>query len=668
MSNDTNNNPNLLYTEKGPSLKSQFNDFFKQFPHHSLEYTKSIFPIRNWIGRYNLTWLYGDLIAGFTVGAVVIPQAMGFANIVGIPVEYGLYSSFVGMALYCLFATSKDMTIGPTAVMSIILAQTIPRVKADYGDTDFPYLSTDITTTICFFSGIISLAIGLFRLGWLFNFIPGPVIAGYISASVITISIGQLPNLFGITGVETRLNPPYRILIDFCAGLPRTKSDVAIGLISLAFLYAVKYGCAYGEKRSTKYKKVFFFCGILRVVKKVPRGLNHVKVPNFEPQLVNAVFKSIHIIVLISLLEHISIAKSFGRINDYKVQPSQEIIAIGITNVIGSFLGAITATGSFSRSALKSRAGVRTPLSGVSSATLVILALYVLTPAFFYIPQAALSAVIIQAVMVLLSRPSYIKTLYYVEFWDLVVFAIAIVVSMFSTLDNGIFASWGFSFLVLLARMARPRVDTLGRLALATFNRKSDRSDDSIPKYAFVPLEDPSFTTVETPPEGIVIFRFTESLTFPNSNYIDDSIVEYIELHTRRLYKRAVKKDDQPWNETDGLVDAAENEKLSPLRAVIYDFSAISYVDTSGFQALIDVRKAVNKHAAREVEYHFVNILDERVQNALIRADFGRQIPIITESINEKTENNIEEGIEFPKTNKRFFHLTIEEAIVEAQS
>ncbi|RGB43124.1 sulfate transporter N-terminal domain with GLY motif-domain-containing protein [Rhizophagus diaphanus] len=614
MSNDTNNNPNLLYTEKGPCLKSQFNDFFKQFPHHSLEYTKSIFPIRNWIGRYNLTWLYGDLIAGFTVGAVVIPQAMGFASIVGIPVEYGLYSSFVGMTLYCLFATSKDMTIGPTAVMSIILAQTIPRVKADYGDTDFPYLSTDITTTLCFFSGIISLAIGLFRLGWLFNFIPGPVIAGYISASVITISIGQLPNLFGITGVETRLNPPYRILIDFCAGLPRTKSDVAIGLLSLAFLYAVKYGCAYGEKRSTKYKKVFFFCSILRVVKKVPRGLNHIKVPNFESQLVNAVFKSIHIIVLISLLEHISIAKSFGRINDYKVQPSQEIIAIGITNIIGCFLGAITATGSFSRSALKSRA---------------------------------------ECIILIV--------------WDLVVFAIAIVVSMFSTLDNGIFASWGFSFLVLLARMARPRVDTLGRLALATFNRKSVKSDDSIPKYAFVPLEDPSFTTVETPPEGIVIFRFTESLTFPNSNYIDDRIVEYIELHTRRLYKRAVKKDDQPWNETDGLVDAAENEKLSPLRAVIYDFSAISYVDTSGFQALIDVRKAVNKHAAREVEYHFVNILDERVQNALVRADFGRQLPTITESINEKTENNIEEGIEFPKT-KRFFHLTIEEAIVEAQS
>jgi sodium-independent sulfate anion transporter 11 len=110
--------------------------------------------------------------------------------------------------------------------------------------------------------------------------------------------------------------------------------------------------------------------------------------------------------------------------------------------------------------------------------------------------------------------------------------------------QNGIFASWGFSFLVLLIRIARPRVDALGRLALATFNRKSDKLDDSIPKYAFVSLEDPSFTAVETPPEGIVIFRFTESLTFPNSSYIDDNIVEYVQLNTRRLYKRAVKKGD----------------------------------------------------------------------------------------------------------------------------
>lgn len=110
--------------------------------------------------------------------------------------------------------------------------------------------------------------------------------------------------------------------------------------------------------------------------------------------------------------------------------------------------------------------------------------------------------------------------------------------------QNGIFASWGFSFLVLLVRIARPRVDTLGRLALASFNRKSNKSDDFIPKYAFVPLENPSFTAVETPSEGIVIFRFTESLTFPNSSYVDDIIVEYVELRTRRLYKRAVKKGD----------------------------------------------------------------------------------------------------------------------------
>jgi solute carrier family 26 (sodium-independent sulfate anion transporter), member 11 len=168
MSDDS----NLLYTQRGPSLKSKVNNFFGNFPHHVQEYFLSLFPIRVWILRYNLTWLYRDLIAGVTVGCVIIPQAMGFANIIGVPVQYGLYASFVGMFIYSFFATAKDMTIGPTAVMSLTLAQAIPRVKAYYGE-DFPYTDPDIITSICFFSGIISLIVGFFRLGWIFNLIPG---------------------------------------------------------------------------------------------------------------------------------------------------------------------------------------------------------------------------------------------------------------------------------------------------------------------------------------------------------------------------------------------------------------------------------------------------------------------------------------------------------------
>ncbi|CAG8527587.1 9435_t:CDS:2 [Diversispora eburnea] len=675
MSND---NSNLLYTRKRPSFASEVKDVFQNFPHYSLEYIKSIFPIKDWIGRYNLTWFTGDLIAGLTVGAVIIPQAMGFATIIGIPVEYGLYSSFVGMLIYCIFATAKDMTIGPTAVMSLILAQNIPKILEDYSGT-IKYSKTEVATCICLFSGVFSLVIGFLRLGWVFNYIPGPVISGYITASVITISIGQLPNLFGITGVETRTNPPYRVLIDFFAAIGRTKIDAAIGLVSLAFLYAVKIGCSYGGKRFPKYKKFLFFTSILRyivcilvttliawlllkdkkekafqirVVKTVPRGLKHIKVPPLETELVGSRYYIL-------------------------VNPSQEIIAIGITNVIGCFLGSVTATGSFSRSALKSKTGVRTPFAGVFSALFVLLALYVLTPAFYYIPQAALAAIIIQAVLVLLVSPSYIKMLYQVQIWDLAVFAVAIIVSMVNTLDNGILASWGFAILIILIRIGRPHVDALGQLVLTTFGGKDN------PKHAYVPLDHPSFTTVANPPDGIIIFRFKESITFPNATFIDDAIVDYVRLNTRRMYQMAVKKGDQPWNENYNL---PRNEKLPELRAIIFDCSAVALIDSSGLQSLLDVKKSVNKHSARNVEYHFANILEEHVQNALLNAGFGvpetspdqfshksgANIEIIEEN-NEKRideENNINHipAVISVTSKKRFFHFTIEEAILAAQN
>jgi len=209
-------------------------------------------------------------------------------------------------------------------------------------------------------------------------------------------------------------------------------------------------------------------------------------------------------------------------------------------------------------------------------------------------------------------------------------------------------------------------VDALGRLALTP---RSTKSDEVIPKYAFVPLGNPSFTAAKAPPEGILIFRFTEALTFPNSVYIDDELVKYTEQNTRRMYKRPENKGDQPWNESDEMIDPAKSAMLPQLRAVIYDFSAVSIIDSSGFQALLDIKRAINKHAAYDVEYHFVNILDERVQFALVKAGFGQQTSVT--KIDEKTEETIENGKSDETsiaTQKRYFHLTIEEAIVEAQS
>ncbi|RIB09699.1 sulfate transporter family-domain-containing protein, partial [Gigaspora rosea] len=616
-------------------------DIIHNLPHYSIEYVKSRFPIRTWILRYNKTWFVGDLVAGLTVSAVIIPQAMAYGNIIGIPVEYGLYSSFVGMIVYTIFATTKDATIGPTAILSVVLAQTLRRIKNDYNGG---YSDVDIITTITLFAGIFSFIIGFLRIGWIFNLIPSPVISGYITASVITISIGQLPFLFGF-GHDVVTNPPYRILIDFFSLINKTKIDVAIGLISLSFLFAMKFGSSYLEKRYSKYEKLFFFIGITRyiicilvntfiswlilrnksehnfpftVVKTVPRGLKHIKVPPLESNLVFAVIKNLYIIIIISLLEHLSIAKSFGRFNDYKIDPSQEIIAVGVTNTIGCFLGAIPATGSFSRSALKARTGVLTPFAGVISGSCVLLSLYLLTPVFYYIPQAALAAVIIHAVLVLLAKPSYVKMLYNVNVLDFVIFSVSIIIAIFSTLDWSILGSWGLSILILLLRIAFPRVDVLGRLILTDYYDDSNHN----PKHIYVPKHHPSFSTVESLPDGILAFRIQESIIFPNANYIGDQIVDYVKLNTYRMYKIPEKKGDQPWNETDDLYDSKNHENLPKLRAIIYDFSSVVRIDTSGLQALTDIKNAVNKHAECNIEYHFANILNENIQNALYKVGF----------------------------------------------
>ncbi|OQD90792.1 hypothetical protein PENANT_c001G10823 [Penicillium antarcticum] len=228
-------------------------------------YFVNMFPFLQWIVFYNTQWLIGDLVAGITVGAVVIPQSMAYAELAKLPPEYGLYSSFMGALVYWFFATSKDITIEPVAVMSTLVGSILIRVQAVHPEIPGPTIASALAI-IC---GAIVAFLGFLRLGFIVDF----------------ISLGELPAA-----------------------------------------------------------------------------------------------------VIVLLIEHIAISKSFGR----------EFIAIGISNLLGPFLGAYPATGSFSRTAIKAKCGVRTPLTGVITAIVVLLAIYALPALFFYIPKSSLSAVIMR--------------------------------------------------------------------------------------------------------------------------------------------------------------------------------------------------------------------------------------------------------------------------------
>ncbi|KAI9473831.1 MAG: sulfate transporter family-domain-containing protein [Benjaminiella poitrasii] len=678
----------ILLDYEPVSYTKELKRFAQKIPHYMKRYVSNLLPIVYWIHRYNLTWLVSDIIAGVTVGIVAVPQGMGYAKIANLPPQYGLYSSFVGLCLYFLFGTSKDISIGPTAVMSLLVGQTVARVTAT-GE----YTAPQVATTLALFGGFITLFLGLVRLGILVDFIPGPAIAGFMTGSSITISIGQWPKLFGISNINTH-DSAYLIFGNFFKHLPETRLDVAFGLVGLLWLYSVRWGTARLTKRYPKYEKVFFFANIMRngvlvifstliaflinigrstspisILKSVPSGFTAMNVPHVDTNLLSQVSSTLPSVVIILILEHVAIAKSFGRINNYKIDADQEIIAIGVANVIGTFFGAYPNTGSFSRTAITARSGARSPLNGVFAALVVLLCLYVLTPAFYYIPDATLSAIIIHAVADLVSGPTFLSQLFRVSPFELFTFIAAVLITFFTTVEYGIYVSVALSIIFMLLRIARPRYAVLGRIPVqpsTTYynlndvggDKKQGLNDDSTDsnltaaqngdhedaRYIYVRQDHQTLShLVEPPPDGVVIFRFDESLTYPNAGFISDKIMHYIQDNFDSGAPAPRTKGEQAWNDRRPIAkkskrsqeekpeqtctddDCASIIRLSSLRAIVLDCSAINHLDSTGVQTLLDLKLSINRYVGHEVEWHFASVATPAIRNVLITGGFGSQ-------------------------------------------
>ncbi|KAG1148850.1 hypothetical protein G6F37_006606 [Rhizopus arrhizus] len=563
--------------------------------------------------------------------------------------------------------------------MSLLVGQTVASATASG-----IYTGPQVAVTLSIFSGFIALFIGLTRLGILVDFIPGPAIHGFMTGSSITISIGQWPKLFGITGVNTH-DSAYLVFGNFFKHLPETKVDVAFGLVGLLWLYSVRFGTAYLSKRYPRYERWLFFFNIMRngilvifgtllaflinigkskspisILGTVPSGFTAMAVPDINVGLLSEVASTLPSVVIILILEHVAIAKSFGRISNYKIDPDQEIIAIGAANVIGSFFGAYPNTGSFSRTAITARSGARTPLAGVFSALVVLLCLYALTPAFYYIPDAILSAIIIHAVADLASGPKFLIHLFKISPFESFTFVAAVLITFFTTVEYGIYASVALSIVGLLLRIARPRYAVLGRiptqpeLAINSEINNSSHTDTLPPKphYVYVRRDHQALRhLVLPPPPGIVIFRIEEALTYPNSGYITDKLTDYIENNFCPGVPPQTKKGDRAWNDRRSLSNE-QTESLPELHAVVLDCSAMNNLDSTGAQALVDLKSAVDYFAGHKVEWHFAGISNAAIRNTLIASGFGndaQQTPftdeppvIVTSSTGENESQSID--------------------------
>ncbi|KAI1312426.1 sulfate permease [Xylaria venustula] len=639
-----------------------------------LDYFLSLFPFLSWIGFYNLQWLTGDLVAGITIGAVVVPQGMAYAKLAELPVQFGLYSSFVGVIIYWFFATSKDITIGPVAVLSTVTGTVVNEVIAKHPEyKDEPWIIASALAVIC---GAIVLFIGLIRCGWIVELIPVVSQAAFMTGSAINIAAGQFPGLFGISGFSTR-DATYLVIINFLKGLPRTNLNAAIGLTALFLLYAIRSACSWAAKKYPNHQKLFFFLNTLRsvfvillytlvswlvnmhrrskpaftILGTVPRGFTHAAVPTLNTNIISTFASEIPATVIVLLIEHIAISKSFGRVNNYRINPSQELVAIGVTNVIGPFLGGYPATGSFSRTAIKSKAGVKTPLAGLITGIIVLLAIYALTAVFFYIPNAALAAVIIHAVGDLITPPNTVYRFWRVSPLEPIIFFIGVIVTVFTTIEIGIYTTISISFFIFLVRNLLAKGRFLGRVQVhsvigdhitgndigpaseyGTFKPDSASGANApiaTSRSVFLPIDhqDGSNPGVEltNPYPGIFIYRFSELLNYPSASSTMEYLVEYIFAHTRRTTVNAyARPGDRPWNDPGPKKGEEENTTLPTLKAIILDFSSVNNVDVTSTQMLIDIRNQLDRYAAPDVvDWHIACIQNRWTKRALVSAGFG---------------------------------------------
>lgn len=462
-------------------------------------------------------------------------------------------------------------------------------LKAGNSNPDIP--AHIIASALAVVAGGIITGLGLLRLGFIVDLIPLPSIAAFMTGSAISIAAGQVPSLMGIPTkasststvyVNTR-GPTYMVIINTLKNLGLSKLDAAMGLTALTMLYVIRFVFNTAAKKMPQHRRLLFFLNTLRtafvillytmiswlvnrhhrkspkftILGTVPRGFQDIAVPTLNGTIVKAFASELPVTVIVLLIEHISISKSFGRVNNYAINPSQELLAIGITNLFGPFFGAYPATGSFSRTAIKSKAGVRTPLAGVITALVVLLAIYALTAVFFYIPNSALSAVIIHAVGDLITPPATCYQFYKVSPIDLIIFFTGVIITIFTSIENGIYVTVAVSAGVLGFRLMKAKGSFLGKVTVRSVQddtvyhapnndprapllsgSQANGFDELSHRNLFLPIDhaDGSNPEIEVtvPEPGIFIYRFSEGFNYPNAFHYLDKLVQTIFAHTQR--------------------------------------------------------------------------------------------------------------------------------------
>lgn len=527
-------------------------------------------PILVWGRTYNRSTLSNDLLAAVIVTIMLTPQSLAYALLAGLPPQMGLYASMLPIILYAIFGTSRALAVGPVAVISLLTAAAIGRIAVP-GSAE--YILAAIT--LAFLSGLILLALGLFRLGFLANFLSHPVIAGFITATGIIIAASQLKHIFGIAAHG-------HTLPDLVGSLVHNLSQAnvittLIGVLTIGFLLwtrngllSLLIGLGVAGRIAGVIAKTGPVAAIItttlivwwldlnalgvQVVGDIPRGLPPLTLPSFSIDMWGTIIGAAILISVIGFVESVSVAHTLAAKKRQRIDPDQELIGLGAANLAASFTGGFPVTGGFSRSIVNYDAGSNTPASGAYTAIGLAGVSLFLTPLIYNLPKATLAATIIVAVLSLVNF-SVLKKSWYYSKADFAAVSATMCITLLMGVELGITAGVSISILIHLYRTSRPHIAVVGQVPKTEHYRNVLRHD------------------VLTSP-AILTIRVDESLYFANARFLED-----------RIYQEVAKQPE--------------------LQHVVLMCSAVNIIDMSALESL----EAINERLkATGVTFHFSEV------------------------------------------------------------
>ncbi|WP_458792882.1 SulP family inorganic anion transporter [Yoonia sp. MH D7] len=478
-------------------------------------------PILTWGRTYKKSNLTNDLIAALIVTIMLIPQSLAYAMLAGLPPEAGLYASIAPIVLYAIFGTSRALAVGPVAVISLMTAAALGNIVGDQG----PAVYAAYALTLAFLSGAMLVGMGVFRLGFVANFLSHPVIAGFITASGVIIAASQLKHILGIKADGHNL---LDLLISLASNLHAINPYTAtIGILATAFLFWVRKGLKPLLKRkgvsagtadiATKAGPVavvvlstlsVWLFGLadkgVQIVGAVPQSLPPLTMPTFSPEVIKQLLLPAFLISIIGFVESISVAQTLAAKKRQRIDPDQELIGLGAANLGAAFTGGFPVTGGFSRSVVNFDAGAETPAAGAYTAVGLAIAALALTPLIYFLPNATLAATIIVAVLSLVDF-AILKRAWAYSKADFAAVSATILLTLGLGVEAGVSAGVTLSILLHLYKSSKPHIAEVGLVPGTEHFRNILRH------------------TVQTTPE-IVTLRVDESLYFANARFLEDYI------------------------------------------------------------------------------------------------------------------------------------------------